>query len=384
MFKPDKDEFIKNYKKLRSSTKMAEYYNVNPSTISRYAKKIGYKNNIIRKFNIKYDFTDDQIKYICKMYNKCTCYDLAKELNCSPDIVRYIWIKGRETKQCKTNRIYYSNFNYFEEINTEDKAYFLGFIFADGCVMERNDNTSKILSIAINKKDIEILYNFKEHLQSNNPIKQGKNDIVSLTIISNKLVDDLCKLGCTPRKTLILKDMPIINKDLLKHFIRGYFDGDGHVKLHKKKNTVFMITGQSEFLDIIKKIIENELDIKMYLQKDRRTVGLANLETRNIESILKIYKYLYDNAQNFLTRKKEEFNKIQLYYNNGYNLIEKRKRKSNTSGKVGVCQDSRNGNWISRITINKKVIRLGTFIKKDDAIKAREDAELKYLGKIIT
>lgn len=54
--------------------------------------------------------------------------------------------------------------------------------------------------------------------------------------------------------------------------------------------------------------------------------------------------------------------------------------KNNTSGVVGVSFNKRDGLWYSYIQVNKKSIGLGYFKEKDDAIKARKEAEVKYFG----
>lgn len=55
-------------------------------------------------------------------------------------------------------------------------------------------------------------------------------------------------------------------------------------------------------------------------------------------------------------------------------------RSNNTSGCTGVNFDKRSGKWRARIRINQKEIELGKFKEKDDAIKARINAEDKYFG----
>lgn len=60
------------------------------------------------------------------------------------------------------------------------------------------------------------------------------------------------------------------------------------------------------------------------------------------------------------------------------NMMNASMRKDNTSGFTGVSQDARNGNWIAEIWFNKKKISLGSFCNKEDAIKARKQAEEKY------
>jgi hypothetical protein len=59
-----------------------------------------------------------------------------------------------------------------------------------------------------------------------------------------------------------------------------------------------------------------------------------------------------------------------------------RQHKNNTSGKTGVVLNKRTGHWVSKINVENERIYLGTFVKLEDAIKAREEAEIKYYGEL--
>jgi hypothetical protein len=117
--------------------------------------------------------------------------------------------------------------NYFETIDAEEKAYFLGFISADGCVIERNGNC-RVLSIHINKQDIDILEKFKKEINYEGEISMGKSRSRMCTIFctSMKMFNDLSKYNVTPRKSRILK-FPKLPENMIHHYMRGYFDGDG-------------------------------------------------------------------------------------------------------------------------------------------------------------
>ena len=287
---------------------MAKIYNVNNGTIINYAK---YINHDVKQYkNNKPLFNEIQIKYIIDKYNKCNSRVLAIELNCSISMIKKIWrennLKG------KTNRTYYSDFNYFETIDTEEKAYWLGFIYADGCVYKRN-NHEKLLSIKLCAKDKSHLNKFKIDIKSENPINDGvsnNNNYSDIVIVSDKLCNDLISLGCEPKKTFKLNKLPIINDELLRHFIRGFFDGDGSIcktKNNYKTRYNFSIIGMYEFIVQLKLILEKELLIKLCLSEDKRTYNLYSVRTSNKKYIKQIYNYLYENATRYLQRKKDIF-----------------------------------------------------------------------------
>jgi hypothetical protein len=126
------------------------------------------------------------------------------------------------------------------------------------------------------------------------------------------MFNDLCKLGCVPRKSLILT-FPIINKELIHHFIRGYFDGDGTVFIANKQNknkttTVYKsigigICGTFGLLNIL----AQHAPIN-FPKKDKRKEGnIWYSSTSGSKKALVFYNYLYKNATVWLDRKKNKF-----------------------------------------------------------------------------
>jgi FKBP-type peptidyl-prolyl cis-trans isomerase SlpA len=134
-------------------------------------------------------------------------------------------IRNALKKQNIKSRIrkYNCDENYFEKIDTFEKAYWLGLLFADGYVRKRKQFNGKhkqggIVGISLKNGDEYLLNKFINDLKSNYSLtKQIKDDFLSskLEINSSKMVDDLIKLGCVPKKSLILLP-PKINYDFIK------------------------------------------------------------------------------------------------------------------------------------------------------------------------
>jgi len=213
-------------------------------------------------------------------------------------------------------RIYNVNDNYFNKIDNEDKAYWLGFLMADGCIQERPGQDRIQLVLAI--KDKEHLDKYKSSLGFKGPVNdnQIKSGLFKglwhsrVFITSQQLVNDLSKYGCVPRKSLTLK-FPKIDKILISHFIRGYFDGDGSVFIsnekHWRNGNIFPVihyrfTGTKEFLIEIDKQIN--LNGKITQSKGNKCYNLAYKRNKKLISF---YNYLYKDATIFLERKKAIF-----------------------------------------------------------------------------
>jgi intein/homing endonuclease len=221
---------------------------------------------------------------------------------------------------------YSFNANFFKKW-TSKMAYILGFLYADGNIIEAN-NSSRTNYFQFVSKDKEILEKIKKALNSNHQIKirnsQKKlfpnkkyyitSEVFYLRIGNKKVVNDLIKLGVLPRKSKIIK-FPKIPKKYLNHFIRGYFDGDGTICLSKKKNIikkvqVIFTSGSKKFLEGLSEILARFLKIKtakVYNSNRSFQIRYSTKESR------KIFKFLYKNAHGMLLKRKfEKFKEIFL------------------------------------------------------------------------
>lgn len=229
---------------------------------------------------------------------------------------------------------YNFNENYFECIDNEHKAYWLGYLFADGCIYKAaTTNFGKeyfVVQLSLGIADISVLERLKSDIEIDKKIYVGtyksKNkcgEYCRLGISSNKMASDLMKIGCVPRKSQIVK-FPEIRKDLERHFIRGFFDGNGSIYASERKNVRisgiarkdwgFCFNSTSYMLNSIKDIL-NENNI--HTSKIRPGHGnVYVLEGCSRNSIRNLYHYLYDNSTIFLERKKDKFISFYDYWGN--------------------------------------------------------------------
>ena len=126
-------------------------------------------------------------------------------------------------------RKYTLNENYFEKIDTEEKAYWLGFILADGYIGLRNGKESA-LEIVLAKKDLDHLHKFKNAIGYGGPVYLIKNDsMCRLNVYGLTFVGHIVDKGIGTKKSLISKPIFFEEDSLQKAFWRGCFDGDGTV-----------------------------------------------------------------------------------------------------------------------------------------------------------
>lgn len=203
-------------------------------------------------------------------------------------------------------RKYKLNENYFEYIDTEEKAYFLGLLYADGYINE----TLKMIDLTLHQQDVEILNKLVSCIYPNGrPLKLIRNKYFRLIINSNKMVSDLKNHGCFQKKTFKLK-FPEVSNELIKHFIRGYFDGDGCVTIDKEGTLNISIVGTIDFLDEIKQILRKACKLNDTVYDNRHPNRNNNIRALRFGGnivINRIYHYLYDNSSIYLKRKNDKF-----------------------------------------------------------------------------
>lgn len=220
--------------------------------------------------------------------------------------------RGVEVNNPSVKRVL--NEEYFKVIDTEDKAYWLGFLYADGCVcVRKKDDRVKSMTLEVTLKSTD-----KEHLEKfancldyrnysiNYRITQEGHESARLSVYCTSLCRDLIDKGCVPNKSLVLK-FPSLDDSLIKHFLRGYIDGDGYIGVKSNKTSDTLRMSVLGTLDIIQGIIEYcELkDRDYHIRHDsRHHEGVYSL-TFNKEATLRVAKMLYKNSNVHLTRKYE-------------------------------------------------------------------------------
>jgi intein-encoded DNA endonuclease-like protein/endogenous inhibitor of DNA gyrase (YacG/DUF329 family) len=209
------------------------------------------------------------------------------------------------SRECGT-RIYEFDETYFEEINTEEKAYWLGILLSDGNLYKTQ------MTLKLQRRDRSLLEKFKSSLKSQHPIHDGVssegNEFSSFFIGSKKLSKQLKRIGVVPQKTYIV-EFPIIKKEFISHFIRGYFDGDGCMYVRDKHHTWSIYSSSQKF---ITQLIENiEHETKLHFNNP----NINSISLSNEKGIIALEQYLYKDATIFLERKRNKFLQAISYIN---------------------------------------------------------------------
>ena len=265
-----------------------------------------------------------EINDICKMYQDgYTASEIlqkySNKIQCENTIIKIVRDNGICIRQAaRFTPIEHEDF--FQYIDSEEKAYVLGWMMTDGYVVyPSRKNRAPFFGITLKLEDAYMLEWFRSVIGiekkisvNTNPIlrSSGKNAVYRneavLIVTSRKMVADLAQYGVVPRKANKTQ-VPKLPDELLRHFVRGVFDGDGSAGA---VNLGFC--GNRDFLERILDILQNAIGFtqkkiytKEYVCGDGRVGQTSAFYFSAKSDVQKFYHYLYDNANIYLDRKKK-------------------------------------------------------------------------------
>jgi hypothetical protein len=221
-------------------------------------------------------------------------------------------------------RKYNLNEHYFDVIDTEEKAYILGFIYADGNNLFQTNRVAIQLSIV----DKEILEKFSQIMFGQENLKyckkknnKGKEfEYVSLNMYSEYMSRHLATLGIIERKSKLITFPEWLDKSLYKHFIRGLIDGDGWIYLAENNrlspNVGLICTRQIN--DKLSILFEKQLGLKSYLCKANKQDFdvMCEIRIKNYHQTKILLDWLYKDATIYLKRKYDLYQNFLYKYDN--------------------------------------------------------------------
>lgn len=272
-------------------------------------------------------FSQEDISFIINAY--CNLHwgtpAIAEYFRVSPTtinkLLRAHQVAIRDNKE--KGQKYTCNEHYFDNIDSEHQAYWLGFLYADGYVSPGSSNKSSGVGVAINTNDRELLEQFKEDIGYTGPIHRyeqktayGMTSYCRIFILSDMLYNGLRSKGVVPRKSLILNfpSKKVVPVGLISHFIRGYLDGDGSITRHTSKENMELsikFCGTKQMLEGIKKVFQVE-HLKLEETHSSKNKNNFQLTIGGNRQVYNILKKIYTDATVFLKRK---FEKAQILFN---------------------------------------------------------------------
>jgi hypothetical protein len=215
------------------------------------------------------------------------------------------------------------NSNVFDIIDNEEKAYWLGFVYADGNIRDteslykRTGKNHYTIEVSLKSSDINHLNKFRKFLEAETTVKVSKvgdrSERCRLSLSDKHLWNILNSYGCVPNKSLKLK-FPnkeiFLHESLIRHFIRGYVDGDGCISYKNKSHDKMSLSvlGTKHFLD--------NIQLNLPLEKVNKLRLIKNIYCLTFNDYRGYYvsKYLYSNAIIYLERKFQKYKEYCRLY----------------------------------------------------------------------
>ena len=199
----------------------------------------------------------------------------------------------------------FANRNIFQTIDTEEKAYWLGFLYADGSV----GSTDNRIELTLAQCDYNHLVKFKNFIGLDNKIAYREKIKAYRYVFKDQGVkSDLIKLGCIPKKSLVLT-FPTeqqVPPHLLRHFMRGYFDGDG---CFCNTNSCFEagILGTEKFITGFIAALPNSINKTLTIKSGCKNATIKKYGVYSYYDVLAFLNFLYQDCTIFLDRKYEKY-----------------------------------------------------------------------------
>lgn len=296
----DKLEVLSLYKDGLSCRQIANQIGTcTVDTVWKYLKKQGLDTS-------KRRLSESEVAMICDMYVSghpakeiLPLFPRIKSENTIIAIIKEQNIVIRKPGITSTIR----NENFFDNIDSEEKAYVLGLIIADGCVsyFSKRENRSPVVSICLHKNDSYLLEKIKELWGTDNKTYFSRNE-AQIKAVSRQMADALGKYGVVPRKSFVTRFPYEVQEQYWPHLIRGIFDGDGCIS----KNGLCSFYGSKRIVQEIQQVLFSKIDIPMHkvICRDKGAFSITFAAKKDVKAF---YHYIYENATIWLERKRNRF-----------------------------------------------------------------------------
>lgn len=317
----EKEKIVQLYEKGMAVSKISQIMRRHIPTI----KKILAEQGIVaekRYKGPKREFSQEEDELIIRELARGSGYNyVAQLLGCCKDTVE----RRAQELQCFVHSYRHKNRdmneNYFEVIDSEEKAYFLGLLYTDGSVRRVREN-SKQVRLQLQLQDESIIQKFKEVLNADCQIiydKRPGKECAGIEITSQKLFDDLGKYGIIPNKTYTSHFLPIIPENFIIPFLRGLFDGDGVFSFADDYDncSVGYVAYYETEVQQFQKYIDfflNKTEHNIINHKDDKTGSSYRCSWRGRNQSLRILTLLYRDATIYLPRKYEKYQRLLATY----------------------------------------------------------------------
>ena len=313
LFDENQEQFILNNYQTMSNEQIATALgeNFTRSQINSWLQHRGIKRNGLGCIYKNRIFSKDDIDFIKTNYKSMTSAEMGMALGFTDRQIRGkccdLGLSGKRRK---------IHSDYFEDIDSSLKAYFLGFIFADGWIVKNDTSSSYEFGMTLSSVDKYLLELLNDELGGQNIIyhHDPKEVLVckkqvahsghcdTLRVYSKKLVCDLVKHGVETNKSL-KNTIPIVDDRLFFDFLRGYIDGDGCYYTDNNQTYMHITCANKSPLEYIQnKLKQFNIKTQIYTENDKK----HRLMCTSFNEMTKLVNCLYYQDDLFYLQRKYE------------------------------------------------------------------------------
>lgn len=306
----EQKEYIREHYMEQPYSQIAKHLGINKSSVQMLVHRNGWP---VKRNRVTLDLDEVTSEYIVSNYQTMAYSEIGKHIGLTEKQVE-AWVRNHIKDRVLKKRVF--NEDYFETINTPDRAYWLGFIYADGWISIHKRNNSDPDSrlcyefgMELQRRDEYMLHKLNELLGGQHIVKQLHNktlivnnskasetDSSVLRVYSKKLVSDLMTNGIDLHKSY--SDVfPVVEDRFFFDFLRGYIDGDGYVTKQRKYLDVGIASSNDGVLKYIQSKLLNDYGIhtSIYCEQHGQYMPKYTLRCFRKDSVAKLFEHLYAN-----------------------------------------------------------------------------------------
>ena len=302
----EKSTILSLYDEGMNTVEISKILGRNNSTIGSFLSKNGRPPRKRLKLN------EQQQEQILTLYDQgMTTESIASMFSVTGNTISNVIRANKGTLRPRGHVPKIDNPSFFEVIDSESKAYFLGLIIADGSVI-LDAKGRKTFSLSLKSDDEHILHSLSSLLGlPEGRVTKDNRGCSGVRTSSSQIIENLSTYGVVPNKTFI-SYMPHVEESLLPHLIRGLFDGDGSVYVNNAKGRRPRLSvsfyGTNRICNEFKESLQSHADMSIGAKVfDKRDSNVSFITMSSKDDVRKFYEYIYSDATYYLHRKKKVF-----------------------------------------------------------------------------
>jgi hypothetical protein len=249
----------------------------------------------------------NETRVVSSYLNGQSSTEIASAHDVSPEaVIQFLARRGiKRRSNSEAQRKHGYDLNFFDDINEQQKAYILGLLYADGCIKLRGNKDvdgRRHGSVVLSLKDRDLVVAVAQAMGADERAVHSDRGMYALKLTGSQIVERLIVLGCGPRKSFICEFPTTLPDELVRHFVRGYFDGDGSAYLRGPYVRATFV-GTKQFLEAI----QGYIPAKTYLAPHYQCPRMYELRLHNYEAVRYLYNWMYYGATIWLERKRAVF-----------------------------------------------------------------------------